>query len=507
MLTAIQIPFADARPFLESGGARLHSPGWPFPETDLEFVRSFGVTRKRRRGGIPEWPGEEVYCEARGAVRFAPGAHGIVPDDDEGQVLHPSCAFRRLLTDGRFGAAGGVVSRFEAGFTFRRKKPRPLSFNGESALAVVRAVLETKVTVQGSAAVRRLFQAGPELAQLWLKSTTGHPADAGQAPALWSVRSGTPLVVVEYLRSEDIQSLPEHTRFIQIFQKSGIELGHCRVECHGARLGVWFLGTDREGADEGVLRRLRLALFRLHAEQESLKHILRLAGQERLGAVRGSEFSERLQTYLQDALRMLTRQDRAGLPQSELLDAAQQLDELVTAGERATLLQQLSSIRRNLLRRLERLTEPPEQRQGVVYNITAPQIIIYQEQNGSTTVNNQNINFGSGNVFHGDVNVVAAKTIQDSFNRLAASNASPDLRAALEALHKTVAELGPRLPAAQQTQVAKDLETLSSEATSEAPRRAWYELSGKGLVEAAKAVGEFAAPVATAVGKVLALLG
>jgi hypothetical protein len=122
-------------------------------------------------------------------------------------------------------------------------------------------------------------------------------------------------------------------------------------------------------------------------------------------------------------------------------------------------------------------------------------------------VNNQKINFGSGNVFQGDVNVTAARTIQDSFNRVASSNANPQLRDALQDLHKGVAEMAKKLPAEKQIEVSKDLETLSAEAISQSPRRKWYELSADGLLEAAKAVGEIAAPVVTTVKTVLGLLG
>ncbi len=54
--------------------------------------------------------------------------------------------------------------------------------------------------------------------------------------------------------------------------------------------------------------------------------------------------------------------------------------------------------------------------------------------------------------------------------------------------------------------VSRDLHTLASEATSKAPRKAWYELSGQGLIEAAKTVAAMAGPVTTAVKAVLSLL-
>ena len=68
-------------------------------------------------------------------------------------------------------------------------------------------------------------------------------------------------------------------------------------------------------------------------------------------------------------------------------------------------------------------------------------------------------------------------------------------------------EMVKSLPEKDQKRVAKDYQSLAAEATSEEPRKEWYELSAKGLIEAAETVGAMAAPVITAVKAILALLG
>jgi len=304
-----------------------------------------------------------------------------------------------------------------------------------------------------------------------------------------------------------LAELPEHTRQVAALNTPGIQLNHCRFETDGLRLGVWFLCIDRQRADADILRRVRLNLLRLHAEREGLKNVLRMLAQKRIGVERGRPSSERLQLYLDESARLLSREQRDSLPQSDILKAAQDFEDFVTLGERETLVSQLSSIRKTLLRRIEAIATRSEEREGAIYQIFGDNVTINHEQNGSKTVNNQKINFGSGNVFQGDVNVIAARTIQDSFNRVASSNAKPELRNALQDLHKGVAEMSKNLPADRQIEVSKDLETLSSEAISQAPRRKWYDLSAEGLLEAAKAVGEIAAPVVTTVKTILGLLG
>jgi hypothetical protein len=117
---------------------------------------------------------------------------------------------------------------------------------------------------------------------------------------------------------------------------------------------------------------------------------------------------------------------------------------------------------------------------------------------------NQSVNITNSTV--GDVNQVAADTINNSFNKVAASDAPDELKGHLEQLNAAVKDMVQRLPEAQQKQAAQDLKTLTDEALSEEPRKKWYELSAGGLIEAAKTVGEIAVPVITAAKAVLAFL-
>lgn len=55
-------------------------------------------------------------------------------------------------------------------------------------------------------------------------------------------------------------------------------------------------------------------------------------------------------------------------------------------------------------------------------------------------------------------------------------------------------------------QVARDLETLTAEATSKEPRRKWWELSIEGLKDAAKNIGEIGKPVLELATRIVAIL-
>jgi hypothetical protein len=108
--------------------------------------------------------------------------------------------------------------------------------------------------------------------------------------------------------------------------------------------------------DRDLLRRLRINLFRLHAERQSLAEVLRLVRQKKITPVvnlppaQPSPPTERLQEYLRRAVRFLHREQRDGLPQSEILSASQAADNFAQPGGRERLLAELDKIRPALLK-------------------------------------------------------------------------------------------------------------------------------------------------------------
>ncbi|MCI5121980.1 MAG: hypothetical protein D3908_12470 [Candidatus Electrothrix sp. AUS4] len=116
----------------------------------------------------------------------------------------------------------------------------------------------------------------------------------------------------------------------------------------------------------------------------------------------------------------------------------------------------------------------------------------------------KSVSIGDGTTVHG--NMITAQTIQNSFNTVAQSDAEPALKAELKRLCQQVEQMLPQLPEEKKEEVAQDLESLVKEATKDAPRKKWYELSAEGLIEAAKACAGMAAPVTATVKSILALL-
>jgi hypothetical protein len=114
------------------------------------------------------------------------------------------------------------------------------------------------------------------------------------------------------------------------------------------------------------------------------------------------------------------------------------------------------------------------------------------------------VKLGDGTVIEG--NLVVANSIKDSFNKVATSNSPNELKSLLIDLARAVGKMVGEMPSAKGEEVARDLDSLTSEATSKNPRRRWWELSVEGLTNAAQTVGAIGKPVLEILAKLVPLL-
>lgn len=75
------------------------------------------------------------------------------------------------------------------------------------------------------------------------------------------------------------------------------------------------------------------------------------------------------------------------------------------------------------------------------------------------------------------------------------ANVQKDIDSSVERLSELVGQLKAYLPAQQQPEIQQHLETVKQQASAPKPDRGKFEVSAKGLVEAAKAVGQMAGPI------------
>lgn len=492
MFIALQIPLADCRAFLESPEV-LSWPVWSAPRLECDYVRRFGAMRPRRRGGLEGLVGEEAYCRAHRGFIFPPFL-GRVPLGNDHYRFQAVCAFRRLFSD------GAAVCRLEVGL---REKHQNGSPDAEALSDIVLDVLNLQVKIPGHGALRsehkKIQFCGSSLSQSYLNATSKASGIAQLQP--WWVSAGSPCLVLECDEQRVTATLP-HSRQVAVYGEIRVEASF--FESNRVPICVWILKYpagifSRDQGNPKVadqLRRLRLHLLRLHAERETLKVILRNIQTGRLEPARGTPRSTTLQAYLRNASFLLQREKSHGFEQRSILDAVRRFTNLVRPGEETTLQASLErlGVRGNVQRQVNSL---------VSGNISAKSVFIQVE--GDWVMGSKKTVIVKGNTVMGDLNAVAAETITSSFNHVQGSAASGELKAKIGDLTKLVEDLARQLPKEKQNETAEDLATFSKEAVREKPRKSLLELTGDGLIEAAKTVAQMAGPVTTAVRAVLAL--
>jgi hypothetical protein len=271
MFFVVQFPFTDARKVLNAETDVLPFPLWPLPELDKEFIRSSGIVRKRTRGGLESWPAEEVFCDAWRALRFTPFLRNH-PLGGFGNSLYLDCVFRRFLFDGT------VVSRVEVGFKALQKDDSEFVFPlcERGCLEFINACLSIKVKIpcgKKSLTSCELSNCSKYLAKHFLRSTTKQFKGKISHTKDWWFSAGAPLILVEHNR-DDIERFPKYSRVLSYEDLPSDMLHYCIIERAGVKIGVWFICTELND-DKNLIRKLRMHLFRLHAEIECLKQILR----------------------------------------------------------------------------------------------------------------------------------------------------------------------------------------------------------------------------------------
>lgn len=111
---------------------------------------------------------------------------------------------------------------------------------------------------------------------------------------------------------------------------------------------------------------------------------------------------------------------------------------------------------------------------------------------------------GRGTTISGDF--VVADSIANSFDKAQSASVADELKDLLKGLAKAVGNITEALPKETAEQAARDLEMLTAEVTSQAPREKWWRLSMEGLKKAAQDIGEIGKPILELVALIVPIL-
>lgn len=351
MLFTIQFPLADSRRFLDVETHKLNRPPWPTPIPDYHFVRSFGIVRRRWRGGLTGWIGESEVCEAVKALRFDRVARFV---DRTGEPLWLGIAFRRFYFDGL------AIGKYEVGIVVPDLQESWRDQYGLSEIEdIFFHILHLPVVIRnpaGESIECKLGEAGKYLGRLYTLSTSRVSGLKGLKHPDWWVRACSPVIFVVHDQQEfsDGDKLPFRGKIIPIDKNLLIRLSHQFLWFRGRYLPLWIA---REGYfTRHEVRKLRIYLLRLHAERQCLKAILDNISCGRVVPSAATETSEALQEYLNSATRRISilEAKSSDFAETGISEIAYKAEDYVEPGWRDTLLETLErlNVRHNVKKKV-----------------------------------------------------------------------------------------------------------------------------------------------------------
>lgn len=359
MLITIQFPFTDSRAFVSTNTQKLVIPSWLVPVPDRDFVRSFGIIRRRPLGGLTGWVGESYICEAHNAICF----QGMQPfSNGLGDLIKFKVVFRRLFFDGL------SVGKFEIGLAawssgeeslwsfFNRKR-----LSADKTRQLLLHVLKLPVLIRGASEKPvqcQLWQAGQPIARLYAASTS-LKQDCGRLNIIedWWIQPCEPLILITY-QEDLIVTCQEDRKRLKIPRRGGT-LSHHIIPLEGKNLRMWLI---EEFWASDISRQLRIFLLRLHAEQTCLRQILRNISIGKLEIDKRSEQSRVLQEYLNQATKRIKRLNEHAYKrvEADIGELAYEAEDYFAPGERDALFDALRviDIEKNIFHKVENFVPP-----------------------------------------------------------------------------------------------------------------------------------------------------
>ena len=488
MLVLLQFPFADLRPLASPAGKPV-GPDWGSPPlSNLPgFVRSFGGLRKRAAASAAAggtWPSEAWFARAAAGIRLPQLT--TTHFASAGVKLPPNHAVRRVFSDGE------VLWRVEVGVGLDLRAP----LSAQQVLKTVTDLLVLPVRVRNQThwgPFGALLKQGGALEDALTRASS--PQRIAPANGL-GLKRGRPMVLIESTATtrdpqiaEQLSAAPGslHLKFGGDDPPSRIDVDVATLRISNYEMPlVWLRSARRDPSTE--LTALRVNLMRLHAEREVLTTVLRALHQGQLG-----EPSPAFERYQATAEARLLVERRDGIDQAALRYVFSVYDQFTAV--------ELDSLRT----RLAKLRQTRERTMRLVqtYASADGRTIVIAEAGGTIQMTSNTVNVSGSN--YGQINV--AGTFVNN-GTIIAGAADAKLKSAMEDLNKLAEQLAGKLPdAGDKEAVANKTQALVREAAAKKPDHDMLKITGKGLVEAAKAVAEMATPIATAVGAVLGIFG
>lgn len=327
MLIFLQFTLTDLRPFTQEAANMLVRPTWPDPDIDCEFIRNGGVIVERKSRGVGSWVGEGRICKV---------GKGIVINKNKiGKRVSLNNFSKHIYTSRQ-----KVLTKYEFVFSVTGA---PKTVNSGLINEIVRSVFQSEVRLKRGSSFyyHRVLGLTKVLKGFHLESTTIYGKHTKEELVDYILHSSPQLYF--YLDRDEQLELSARD-FVLIAQKQYSLFGAWRkIENQTVRIWIHQRLTSSSLIDFN--RVSRITIMRLHSEFECLRSIFKAIGNKVINVIPGSEASDALQDYFNNAITtfLRAREDVSVGSQEGFLDYFSQVMAQFMPGELTSIVNQIKS--------------------------------------------------------------------------------------------------------------------------------------------------------------------
>lgn len=503
MRAIISYPICDLRRFSPQDTGELNVPTWPNPDEERHYVRAFGKINRRTNGYNSGYAAEKYFCNVKRGIRF----HSFKElRTNDTKYIQPKVVGRRYYFD------GFCVGKLDIEIQYPINESQEVNlksfqdhFSGCLLACIRHEGPRTNIEEQKFA---RFYTSNGmrEIEKAILARTIKQSYFSKFNYLKRFIRIGRPFIIIQNSSKrleldEDIIELNIASETLSRAKNLDVEIDFGRFQMpYGPKIPVWVLNHGTR-VIERAKHNIPLFMIRLHAEHFCFAELLRSLYRETI------PYSKSVENHIFDSLKRLFDTGKKFRTKGThfMDDTALTIESLAQAvvvdidGNQEAILKMVENLglRHNIGKNVQMVVEKAASAKEA--------ITVIANEGAKVMVDTSNTVTGSSGVNITQAGRDAKVSLSNSFNAVKSNSDNKDLVDNLNALKSHLDEAIKNENVNDASHTASDFDDLTTEASSENPRRDKIESIGELIVKGIKGAAEVVDPIKKIVTAIIAI--